>query len=389
MEFQRTGRYDLMYIKTKELGWKETQGTQNIGIEDSQENIIVEQSQVLRMWENYITELHDRPNRPVTLEVETEEEVDADEKGPYILTSEVEKAIKEMRNKKATGDNDVPGDVLKLFGEGGLKIMTRLINTIYETGEWPKDFTEVTMIALKKKPQATKSSDHRTISLIAHTAKIVAKILRRRIEKKIEDVLGKDQFGFRRGKGTRDATGMLRIISERTLKIDEELSVCFIDWQKAFDRVNWTKLMQILKEIGIDWRESHAIGMLRIISERTLKIDEELSVCFIDWQKAFDRVNKTKLMQILKEIGIDWRERRFISNLYMIQSVKVRLNRGETRSVKIGRGVRQGCCLSPILFNLYSEYLTNEALDGLGDLKIGGQIIHTVKYADDLVLLAK
>ena len=143
-----------------------------------------------------------------------------------------------MRNKKAKEDDDVPGDVFKLLGEGGLKIMTKLINTIYETGEWPKDFTEVTMIALKKEPQATKCSDHRTSSFIAHTTKIVAKILRRRIEKKIENVLGKDQFGFRRGKGTRVAIGMLRIISGRNLEIDEELSVCFIDWQKAFDRVN-------------------------------------------------------------------------------------------------------------------------------------------------------
>jgi hypothetical protein len=57
--------------------------------------------------------------------------------------------------------------------------------------------------------------------------------------------------------------------------------------------------------------------------------------------------------------------------------------------VKIGRGVRQGCCLSPILFNLYSEYLTREALEGFADFKIGGQVLHTVKYADDLVLLAK
>jgi hypothetical protein len=186
-------------------------------------------------------------------------------------------------------------------------------------------------IALKKKPQATKCNNHRTISLIAYTAKI----LRRRIEKKIEDVLG-DQFRLRRGKGTRDAVGMLRIISERTLETDKELSVCFKDWQKAFDRVNWTKLMQILKETSIDWRE-----------------------------------------------------RRLISNSYMAQSVKVRPNRGETRSVKIGRGVRQGCCLSPILFNIYSEYLTKEAIEGLGDFKIGGQIIHPVKCADDLVLLAK
>jgi len=150
------------------------------------------------------------------------------------------------------------------------------------------------MTFLKKKPQATKCNDHRTINLIAQTAKIVAKILRRRIERKIEDVLGEDQFGFRRGKGIRDAIGMLRIISERTLEIDAELCVCFIVWQK-----NWTKLMQIPRGTGIDWRE-----------------------------------------------------RRLISNAYMAQSVNVRLNRGETRSVKIGRGVRQGCCLSPIMFNL-------------------------------------
>ena len=51
------------------------------------------------------------------------------------MQSEVEKAIKKMRNKKATGDEDVPGDVLKLLGEGGLKIMIKLINTIYESGE--------------------------------------------------------------------------------------------------------------------------------------------------------------------------------------------------------------------------------------------------------------
>ena len=73
---------------------------------------------MLKIWENYITKLYDRSNRPETLEVEPEEEVDTDEK------SEVEKAIKEMRNRKAAGYDDIPADVLKLLGEGGLKIMT-------------------------------------------------------------------------------------------------------------------------------------------------------------------------------------------------------------------------------------------------------------------------
>jgi hypothetical protein len=170
----------------------------------------------------------------------------------------------------------------------------------------------------------------------AHAAKIVARILRRRIERKTEDALGGDQFGFRRGKITRDAIGMLRIISEPTLVINEKLCACFIDWHKAFDRVNWSKLMQFLKGIGLDWRE-----------------------------------------------------RKLISKLYMEQSVIIRLDQGETKSVKIGRGFRQGCCLSLILFNLHSEYLNKEALEGFGDFKIEGQVIRTVEYADDLVLLAR
>jgi hypothetical protein len=125
----------------------------------------------------------------------------------------VEKAIKEIMDMKATGDDKVPGDVLKLLREDDLKPMKQLINNIYETGEWPKDFNHVTIITLKKKPKATTCSDHCTISLTAHAGNTAARILRR-IERKIEAILGEDQFGFRTGKGVPDATGMLRITSE-------------------------------------------------------------------------------------------------------------------------------------------------------------------------------
>jgi hypothetical protein len=173
----------------------------------------------LQIWENYITELYDRANRPEHLEVEPEEKVDEDEKGPYIFQSEVERTIKEMRDKKATGDDDVPGMYSNCWGEDDFRLITQLINSIYVTGEWPRDFIAVKLIAIKKKPKATKCSDHCTISHIAHTAKIVARLLRR-IERKNEDGLGEDQFGFRRGRETGDAIGMLRIISERSWVID-------------------------------------------------------------------------------------------------------------------------------------------------------------------------
>ena len=162
----------------------------------------------------------------------------------------MEKAIKEMKNRKATGDDNIAGDVLKLLEKGGLKILTKLSNTIYNTGEWPQDFTVVTLIALKKKKtKATKCSDYHTISLIAHTAKIIAKILRGRVEKEIEGVLGEEQFRFRRGKGTRDAIGIMRIIPERTLEINEELCLlhrlaesirpCKLDQINADPKENW------------------------------------------------------------------------------------------------------------------------------------------------------
>jgi hypothetical protein len=87
-----------------------------------------------------------------------------------------------------------------MLGEDGLRILTQLINNIYEPVKWPKDFTAVITTALKKKPRTAKRREHHRASLIANTAKVLARILRRRLEMKTEDVLIKDQLGFRREK---------------------------------------------------------------------------------------------------------------------------------------------------------------------------------------------
>jgi hypothetical protein len=73
----------------------------------------------------------------------------------------------------------------------------------------------------------------------------------------------------------------------------------------------------------------------------------------------------------------------------MNQSVKITLDQTETRSVTIGGGDRVGWCLSPILFTLYSKYLTKDAVEGVGDFKWGGQMIGTIKYVAQLVLMSK
>jgi len=115
--------------------------------------------------------------------------------------------------------------------------MTQLINNTNDSG--PR-------ISLKLQWWPSRSQKLENAATIARTAKIVERTLRGRTEWIIEEVLGKDQFGFGNGKATRDAIGFLRIISKRTLHIHEELCAYFIDWQNSFDSANWTELIQIL-----------------------------------------------------------------------------------------------------------------------------------------------
>ena len=140
--------------------------------------------------------------------------------------------------------------------------MKILISEMYETGTRPEDFTRVRMKPIPKKAGAQKCGEYRTLSLISHTSKVMLNILKDRLENKIEAHLGEDQFGFRKGRGTRDAIGALRILGERSIEVDKELNVCFIDYEKAFDRVDWNKMMSILKQIGIDWRDRRLIANL-------------------------------------------------------------------------------------------------------------------------------
>jgi hypothetical protein len=120
------------------------------------------------------------------------------------------------------------------------------------------------MAFLKIMPGAAKFCDHHIFSLIAHAAKIVARILWSRFERKFDGVLGEDQFRFRKKKGTKDAYGMLRVISERTWDRGGQLRLCFLEWQKKFKSVNWTKLRQVINGAGIDFQILRLIEILFI-----------------------------------------------------------------------------------------------------------------------------
>ena len=270
------------------------------------------------------------------LELERENDVDIDCRGPELLEREIEKAIEEMKKGKMVGIDGIPAEFWQCLKGQAKKELVRLCKDIYEKGVWPEDFTKTVMIPIPKTVNAVECSDYRTISLIPHASKIVLKVVTKRIESKATEYISRTQFGFRKGLGTRDAIGVMRMLIERSLEHDNDIYICFVDFEKAFDRVNWKMMMRILKEVGVDWRD-----------------------------------------------------RRLVAEMYMKQEVMVRIDEEYTEPSIIGRGVRQGCLMSPLLFSMYAEAMMKEAMEGVEEgVKVGGQVIQDVRFADDQGMVA-
>ena len=147
-----------------------------------------------------------------------------------------------------------------------------------------------------------------TIALISHASKIMLRILQVRLQQYVNCELPDVQAGFRKGRETRDQIANICWIIEKAREFEKNIYFCFIDYAKAFDCVDHNKPWKILKEIGIP---------------------DDLT-CLL------------------------W-------NLYAGQEATVRTGHGTTDWFQIGKGVLQGCILSPCLFNLYAEYIMRNA----------------------------
>ena len=125
--------------------------------------------------------------------------------------------------------------------------------------------------------------------------------------------------------------------------------------------------------------------------EEGREFQKNIYFCFIDYAKAFDCVGHNKLWKILREMGIPDHLACLLRNLYTGQEATVRMEHGTTDWFQIGKGVRQGCILSPCLFNLYAEYIMRNA--GLEETQAGVKIarrnINNLGYADDTTLMAE
>ena len=172
-----------------------------------------------------------------------------------------------------------------------------------------------------------------------HTAnKVMFKIFQARLQQYVNHELPDVQAGFRKGRGTRDQIANIHWIIKRAREYQKNIYFCFIDYAKAFDYVHHNKLWKILQEMGIP----------------------DLLTCLL-------------------------------RNLYADQEETVRTGHGATDCFQTGKGVCQGCKVSPCLFNLYAEYvMRNARLDeAQAGIKIAKRNIKNHRYVDDTTLMVE
>ena len=138
-------------------------------------------------------------------------------------------------------------------------------------------------------------------------------------------------------------------------------------------------------------RTRDQIANIRWIIEKAREFQKNTCFCFIDYDKASDGVNHNKPLKILKEMGIPDHLTGLLRNLYAGQEATVRTGHGRTDWFQVGKGVRQGCILSPCLFNFYAEYIMRNA--GLEEaqarIRISRRNINNLRYAGDTTFMAE
>ena len=191
---------------------------------------------------------------------------------------------------------------------------------------------------MPKKGNAKECSNYHTIPCISHASKVMLKILQARLQQFVNRELPDVQAGFRKGRGTRDQIANIHWIIKKAREFQNNIYFYFINYTKPFDCVDHNKLWKNLQEMGTP---DHLTCLLR--------------------------------------------------NLYAVQEATVRTGHGTADWFQIGKGVHQGCILSPCLFNVYADYIMqNAGLDEVhAAVKIAGRNINNLRYVDDNTLMAE
>ncbi|KFD66335.1 hypothetical protein M514_21622 [Trichuris suis] len=286
-ENNRRGKIRDLYKKVR--GIKEVFRPKISTIKDENGRDLTNIEEIKKRWRDYTNKLYKKE-----LNVTESPDNMIGDLEPDILESEVTLALRSIANNKAPGHDGIPVELFKILKEDATKILHPICQQIWKTQQSPSDWKRSIYVPIPKKGSAKDCSNYRTIALISHASKVMLKILQARLQQYVSRELPEEQADFRRGRGTRDQIANIRWIMEKAREFQKIMYLCFIDYTKAFDCVDHTKMWQVLKQMGVP---AHLISILK--------------------------------------------------NLYTNQEAAVRTAQSTTDWFEVGKGVRQGCPLSP------------------------------------------
>lgn len=268
-------------------------------------------------------------------QIEHKQEIQIDTECP--TREELCKAITQMKNGKAPGVDQITADMLKLDTACSTDILYPLVEKVWREEIFPEEWKEGIIVKLPKKGDPTKCGNWRGISLLSIVNKIFYKVILNRIMKVLDKDIRNEQSGFRAGRSCADNINVLRIIIEQSAEFQSPLYLLFIDYEKAFDSINRECIWVALRNRGLP----------------------------------------EKLIRLIK-IGYTGYRCRVLHKGIL------------TEPFPTETGVRQGCILSPLLFLIIMDEVMRKTVNGKrrGITWNLTETLEDLEYADDACMIS-
>ena len=328
------GNMKQLYDTTRKLAGKFKQAERPI--KDKNGVILTSEEDQKGRWRDHFEELFNRPapSNPPDIPLASEVlEVNCERPD----REEIRKAISLLKTGKAPGPDEIPAEAIKADMETSIEMMYDLIGNIWETDEIPIGWKEGYLVKIPKKGDLQECRTYRGIMLLSVPGEVLNRFILERLKHEVDNILRDHQAGFRQGRGC----------------IDQ-------------------------------------IATLRIIVEQSLEFDSSLYINFVDYEKAFDSLDRDTLWKVLQHYGIPEKIITLIRNTYDGMTCKVTHAGRLPESFKGKTGVRQGCLLSPFMFLVAIDWLMKTTTKNRrnGIQWIVWSQLEDLDFADDLALLS-
>ena len=179
-----------------------------------------------------------------------------------LTREEIEQAVKKLQNGKAAGEDEIVAEMLKNGGEVVIDWLLEILQEVWRTKQLPSEWKKSILVPVHKKKDRKICDNNRGISLLSIPGKVLSLVLLDRLETIIVPQLMEAQCGFRKGRGTVDQIWATRQIIERATKYQGTVHLCFVDLTKAYDSVDHSALITILKQYRVPQQLIHIIKEL-------------------------------------------------------------------------------------------------------------------------------